>query len=119
MGWVLSKLDDMREELDLTDNPPMAILPLGTGNDLARTLGWGGVSITSYLFGIAQHLWFTASLQGYSDEPIEKIIRHVSSGAVITLDRWLLGIKKNNEIPSYQHLNSAGCADVSCFVVFQ
>ena len=98
MGWVLSKLDDMREELDLTDNPPMAILPLGTGNDLARTLGWGG---------------------GYSDEPNEKIIRHVSSGAVITLDRWLLGIKKNNEIPSYQHLNSAGCADVSCFVVFQ
>ncbi|TDH09972.1 hypothetical protein EPR50_G00092970 [Perca flavescens] len=36
VGWILSVLD----ELKINPAPPVGILPLGTGNDLARTLNW-------------------------------------------------------------------------------
>ena len=37
-GWVLSVLD----KVEMSHYPPVGVLPLGTGNDLSRSLGWGG-----------------------------------------------------------------------------
>eukprot|EP00037_Helgoeca_nana_P011521 m.103527 g.103527 ORF g.103527 m.103527 type:complete len:199 (-) comp20885_c0_seq1:2148-2744(-) len=45
VGWVLNCLEDMREYL-VCQVPAVGVLPVGTGNDLARVLGWGGGSVT-------------------------------------------------------------------------
>lgn len=70
VGWLLSALDNLK----LDHCPPVGVLPLGTGNDLSRSIGWGG---------------------GYTDEPISKIILALQSAEVIDLDRWKLKFSLN------------------------
>ena len=41
IGWVLQCLDNAKKEAACF-SPPCGIVPLGTGNDLARVLQWGG-----------------------------------------------------------------------------
>ncbi|KAH0629227.1 hypothetical protein JD844_011148 [Phrynosoma platyrhinos] len=68
VGWVLDAIDDMKIKGQERYIPQVAILPLGTGNDLSNTLGWGA---------------------GYAGEiPVEQILRDVMDADGIRLDRW-------------------------------
>lgn len=73
VGWVLSALDRLKGSMQ--SPVPVGIVPLGTGNDLARVLGWGG---------------------GYTGEDISLLIRHVMHSQVVPLDRWNLAITAVN-----------------------
>ncbi|XP_066522146.1 diacylglycerol kinase epsilon isoform X2 [Hoplias malabaricus] len=68
VGWVLDAIDTMKLKGQDQFIPRVTILPLGTGNDLSNSLGWGS---------------------GYAGEvPIEQVIRNVLEAEVIKMDRW-------------------------------
>ena len=87
VGWVL----DVMDRVPLRRRAPVAVLPLGTGNDLARCLAWGG---------------------GYENESLTKILKKVSQAPVIMLDRWQIEFstqtdteEKGDDIP-YNIINN-------------
>ncbi|XP_063136527.1 diacylglycerol kinase kappa isoform X2 [Rattus norvegicus] len=70
VSWVLSTID----AYGLHDRCQMAIIPLGTGNDLARVLGWGA-------------FWSKGK------SPLE-ILSRVEQAHVRILDRWSVMIRE-------------------------
>lgn len=79
IGWVLQCLDNVGQDSECS-SPPCAIVPLGTGNDLARVLKWG------------------AGYNG-SDEPIH-LLEDVIEAEKIKLDRWTVVIHHEDKADS-------------------
>jgi len=65
VGWALGALD----KVSLPRDPAVSVIPLGTGNDMARALHWGG---------------------GYSGEDLKPVLKKAIRAQTSSLNRWAI-----------------------------
>jgi hypothetical protein len=97
---VESKKGDLYEDKDGCSDevwvpPPVGIMPLGTGNDLARCLGWGG----------GYRTWRHVGVVGMLSE--------VANASVALLDRWTITFRESASLPASRDDNNNNDALVS------
>ncbi|GAB2224955.1 hypothetical protein Droror1_Dr00005736 [Drosera rotundifolia] len=73
VGWLLGSLGELNKQ-GREPVPPVAVIPLGTGNDLSRSFGWGG----SFSFN-----WKYA---------VKRSLHRASVGPICRLDSWRVSI---------------------------
>ncbi|XP_008204918.2 diacylglycerol kinase theta isoform X2 [Nasonia vitripennis] len=83
VGWVLQCLDNVGQDSECS-SPACAIVPLGTGNDLARVLRWG----SGYTGG---------------EDPLS-LLRDVIDAEEIRLDRWTVVFHPEEKEDKFQAL---------------
>lgn len=86
VGWVMNAIDKQ----NFVSPPPVAIIPAGTGNDLARVLSWGG--------GLGSF-----ERQG----GLCTLFHHIEHAAVTILDRWKVAIvNQGKQLQSHKFMNN-------------
>jgi diacylglycerol kinase (ATP) len=79
VNWVLNSM----RKLPFATVPPIAVCPLGTGNDLAQSLGWTGA----------------ADRTGNLEDDLSTMLSEITEAEVIDMDRWLVKVTDGAALP--------------------